>query len=133
MFLKVRFKFWFLTVLNSCGQLWFLSFNGSKVQRQSEWNQGRRSQLGREGRGLDYLPQIAPFVLVDQRQGNNRLKNRIEVARAQYLPLLWPVRQSGAAFEPNDIILTNLMTSHSSILFLSLFLPWFGNTLAHLA
>ena len=42
----------------------------------------------------------------------NRLINRIEAAGAQYLPLLWPVRQLGAAFEPNDIILTNLMMSH---------------------
>ena len=25
--------------------------------------------------------------------------------RAQYLPLLWPVRQSGAAVEHNDVIL----------------------------
>ena len=45
-------------------------------------------------------------------QGRNRLRNRIEAARAQYLPLLWPVRQSGAAVEHNDVILTNLMTSH---------------------
>ena len=29
----------------------------------------------------------------------------IEHARAQYLPLLWPVRQSGAAAEHNDVIL----------------------------
>ena len=35
-----------------------------------------------------------------------------EAARAQYLPLLWPVRQSGAAIKPNDVILTNLKTSH---------------------
>ena len=56
-------------------------------------------------------------------QGRNRLRNRIE-ARTQYLPLLWPVRQSGTALEPNDVILANLMTSQTSILFLSLFLPW---------
>jgi hypothetical protein len=30
----------------------------------------------------------------------------------QNLPLLWPVGQSGAAVEHNDVILTNLMTSH---------------------
>ena len=30
----------------------------------------------------------------------------------QYLPLLWLVRQSGAAGKPNDVILTNLMTSY---------------------
>ena len=30
--------------------------------------------------------------------------------RAQYLPLLWLVRQSGAAVEHDDIILMNLMT-----------------------
>ena len=35
-----------------------------------------------------------------------------EAVRAQYLPLLWPVQQSGAAVEPNDVILTNLMMSH---------------------
>ena len=29
----------------------------------------------------------------------------IERARARYLSLLWPVRQSGAAVEHNDIIL----------------------------
>ena len=45
-------------------------------------------------------------------QGRNKLRNRIEAARARYLPLLWPVRQSGAALEPNDVILTNLMTSY---------------------
>ena len=56
------------------------------------------------------------------KQGRNRVRNRIET-RARYLPLLWPVRQSGAAIEHNDVILKNLMTSHSSILFLSLFLP----------
>jgi hypothetical protein len=33
-------------------------------------------------------------------------------ARAQYLPLLWPERQSGAAVEHIDVILTNLMTSY---------------------
>ena len=31
----------------------------------------------------------------------------------QYLPFLWPVRQSGAAVKHNDTILKNLMTSHS--------------------
>jgi hypothetical protein len=35
----------------------------------------------------------------------------IEASRTRYLPLLWPVRQSGAAVEHNDVILTNLMTS----------------------
>ena len=35
-----------------------------------------------------------------------------EATHAQYLPLPWPVRQSGAASEHNDVILTNLMTSH---------------------
>ena len=35
-----------------------------------------------------------------------------EAVRVQYLPLLWPVRQLGAAIEPNDVILTNLMTSY---------------------
>ena len=34
------------------------------------------------------------------------------IERAQYLPLLWPVLKSGAAVEPNDVILTNLMTSY---------------------
>ena len=41
-------------------------------------------------------------------------RQRLEMkpcACAQYLPLLWPVRQSGAAVEHNDVILTNLMTS----------------------
>ena len=31
---------------------------------------------------------------------------------ARYLPLLWPVQQSGAAIEHNDVILTNLKTSY---------------------
>ena len=31
---------------------------------------------------------------------------RIERARVRYLPLLWPERQSGAAVEHNDVILT---------------------------
>ena len=31
--------------------------------------------------------------------------NEAALGRAQYLSLLWPVRQSGAAIEPNDIIL----------------------------
>ena len=35
-----------------------------------------------------------------------------DAARVQYLPLLGPVRQSGAAVEHNGVILTNLMTSH---------------------
>ena len=35
-----------------------------------------------------------------------------EDVHGQYLPLLWLVRQSGAAAEPNDVILKNLMTSH---------------------
>ena len=30
----------------------------------------------------------------------------IERSRLQYLPLVWPVRQSGAAVEHNDVILT---------------------------
>ena len=35
-----------------------------------------------------------------------------EAPHAQYLPLLWLVRQSVAAVGPNDVILTNLITSH---------------------
>jgi hypothetical protein len=35
-----------------------------------------------------------------------------EATRVQYLPPLWPLWQSGAAVEHNDVILTNLMTSH---------------------
>ena len=35
-----------------------------------------------------------------------------EAARAPYLPLLQPVPQSGAAAEPNDVMLTNLKASH---------------------
>ena len=61
--------------------------------------------------------------------------SKIRVLKIHYFHLLrkkipqieiWPVpvRQSRAAFEPNDVLLTNLMTSHASILFLSLFLPW---------
>ena len=38
-----------------------------------------------------------------------------EAAHEQYLPLLWPIRQSRVVIEPNDVTLTNL--------FLSLFLP----------
>ena len=34
-------------------------------------------------------------------QGKNKLRNRNEAAHAQLLPMLWPVRQSGAALEPN--------------------------------
>ena len=45
-------------------------------------------------------------------EGRNTLRNRNEAARALLLPTLWPVRQSGAALEPNVIELTNLMTSH---------------------
>ena len=45
-------------------------------------------------------------------QGRNRLRNRIEAACALYLPLRWPLRQSGAPAKHNDVILTNLMTSH---------------------
>ena len=64
------------------------------------------------------------FVVIELDQGRNRLRNRIEAAVAQYLPLLWPVRQSGAAVEHNDVILTNIMTRHiASILFFSLYLP----------
>ena len=33
-------------------------------------------------------------------------------ARVWYLPLLWPVRPTGAAVKRNDVILTNLMTSY---------------------
>ena len=55
---------------------------------------------------------IAIFALKHTFLGQNRLRNRIEAARAQYLPLLWPVPQLGAVVEPNDVILTNLMTSH---------------------
>ena len=36
----------------------------------------------------------------------------IRAVRARYMPLLWPVPQSGAAVEHNDVILMNLMTSH---------------------
>ena len=32
--------------------------------------------------------------------------SRIERSHWQYLPLLWPVRQSGAAVEHNDVILS---------------------------
>ena len=32
--------------------------------------------------------------------------SRIERLRLRYLPLLWPVRQLGAAVEHNDVILT---------------------------
>ena len=32
----------------------------------------------------------------------------------RYFPLLWWLRQSGAAVEHNDVILTNLMMSHCS-------------------
>jgi hypothetical protein len=32
-----------------------------------------------------------------------------EAVHAQYLTLLWPVRQSGAAIEPNYVALMNLM------------------------
>ena len=39
-------------------------------------------------------------------------QDTVAMTTAGYLPLLWPVRQSGAAIEPNDIILDNLMTSH---------------------
>ena len=52
------------------------------------------------------------FMLKHTAQGRNRLRNRIKALLAQYLPLLLRVRQSGAAVEPNDVILTNLMTSH---------------------
>ena len=31
--------------------------------------------------------------------------NEAALGRAQYLSLLWPVQESGAAIEPNDIIL----------------------------
>ena len=48
----------------------------------------------------------------------------IQAARSQYLPLLWPIPQLGAAVKPNDVTISNVMTSHCSILFLSLFLPW---------
>ena len=48
--------------------------------------------------------------------------SRIELVRvhacAQYLPLLWLVRQSGAAVEHNDVI-----PAAASILVLSVFLP----------
>jgi hypothetical protein len=37
--------------------------------------------------------------------GHGKPGGRIEAALARYLPLLWPVRQSGAAVEPNDVIL----------------------------
>ena len=40
-----------------------------------------------------------------------------EAAHGQYLPLLWPVRQSGASVKRNDVILMNLMMSHC-------FNPW---------
>jgi hypothetical protein len=30
-----------------------------------------------------------------------------EATRTQYLPLLWPVRQLGAAVEPNDVLIFN--------------------------
>ena len=45
---------------------------------------------------------------------------------ARYLPLIWPVRQSGAPLEHNDVILyLGLHTTAlaASILFLSVFLP----------
>ena len=46
----------------------------------------------------------------DFNQGRNRLRNRIEAAGD--LTFLWLVQQLGVAAETNDVILTNLMTSH---------------------
>ena len=33
-------------------------------------------------------------------------------SKARDLPLLWPVRHSGAAIELNDVIIMNLMTTY---------------------
>ena len=49
----------------------------------------------------------------------------IEHYRLRYLPLLWPVRQSGASVEHNDVILTLGLLSkqqitHTSISHISL-------------
>ena len=52
-------------------------------------------------------------VLGDLACPKSKRMSRIECSRSQYLPLLWPVQQSWAAVEHNDVILTlGLLTGH---------------------
>ena len=59
---------------------------------------------------------LQPFFLAVPyqfpRPGGSTTTTGNEAACLQYLHLLWPVRQLGAAVEHNGVILTNLMTSH---------------------
>ena len=52
-------------------------------------------------------------VLGDLACPKSKRMSRIECSRSQYLPLLWPVQQSWAAVEHNDVILTlGLLSEH---------------------
>ena len=47
--------------------------------------------------------------------GGTMRTSRIECSRLLYLPLLWPVRQSGAAVKHNDVILTLCLLSKQHV------------------
>ena len=52
------------------------------------------------------------FWILNGKVNTATTMNENEAAGEKYLPLLWPVQQSGATVKPNDVILTNLMMSH---------------------